>query len=421
MASVPVGQERHLLSVIKRLSFCCTLGEVTEVVCHAARELTGADGVTFILREGDNVYYAEENAIEPLLKGRRFPAANCVSGWTMLNREPAVIEDVYKDPRVPIEAYKPTFVKSMAMIPVRAEDPTAAIGAYWATHHRATKEELDNLQMLADATALALRNIELLSDLQAALDREHQARVEAEAANRAKDDWLSVISHEMRTPLTPIHGWLQLLLEKRLDPSKTEEALRVIDRNLMAHTRLVEDLLDVSRMLSGKFEVKQTIVDMRECVTNAVGIHEWTARQRSVSVNLSLGDQPCRVIGDSERICQIVYNLVHNALKFTPAGGKIDISLTSDGTQAKLSVSDNGVGISPHMLPQLFRRFQQADSSSTRSAGGLGLGLWIVQQLVEKHAGTVTVSSPGEGKGAVFTVRLPLVTKPVSDAPSAAI
>src|SRR2546428_585882 len=170
MASVPVGQERHLLSVIKRLSFCCTLGEVIEVVRQAARDLTGADGVTFILREGDSVYCAEENAIAPLWKGRRFPAANCVSGWTMLNREPAVIEDVYKDPRVPIEAYKPTFVKSMAMMPVRAEDPTAAIGAYWATHHQATKEELDNLQMLADATALALRNIELLSDLQAALD-----------------------------------------------------------------------------------------------------------------------------------------------------------------------------------------------------------------------------------------------------------
>ena len=193
-----------------------------------------------------------------------------------------------------------------------------------------------------------------------------------------------IASH--RTPLTPIHGWLQLLLEKRLDPSKTEEALRVIDRNLMAHTRLVEDLLDVSRVLSGKFEVKQTIVDMRECVTNAVGIHEWTARQKSVSVNLSLSDHPYRVIGDSDRICQIVYNLVHNALKFTPAGGKIDISLTSDGTQAKLSVSDNGVGISPQMLPQLFRRFQQADSSSTRVAGGLGLDRATTRRKTCRHS-----------------------------------
>ncbi|HYR83729.1 MAG TPA: HAMP domain-containing sensor histidine kinase [Terriglobia bacterium] len=418
MAGVPVSREQHLLSVIKQLSFCRTLEEVTEVVRHAARDLTGADGVTFILREGDNVYYAGENAIAPLWKGMRFPTANCVSGWTMLNRQSAVIEDVYQDPRVPVEAYKSTFVKSMAMIPVRAEEPTAAIGAYWATHHRATKEEIDKLQMLADATALALRNVELLSDLQAAVDREHQARVEAEAANRAKDEWLSVISHEMRTPLTPIHGWLQLLIEKRLDASRTEEALRVIDRNLMAHTRLVEDLLDVSRMLSGKFEVKQTIVDMRECVSNAVAIHQWTAKDKSVSVNLALSDQPYPVIGDSDRICQIVYNLVHNALKFTRPGGRIDVSLASDGTQGKLTVSDNGIGIAPDMLPQLFRRFRQADSSSTRAAGGLGLGLWIVQQLVEKHGGTVTVSSLGEGKGAVFTVRLPLVTRPVSGAPS---
>jgi len=303
-------------------------------------------------------------------------------------------------------------------MPVRAENPMAAIGAYWANRHRATDEELDNLQMIADATALALRNIELVSDLQTALQREHNARLEAEAANRAKDEWLSVISHEMRTPLTPIHGWVRLLLEKRLDAARSEEALRVIERNLMAHTRLVEDLLDVSRMLSGKLEVRHGIVDLRDCVTDAVAIHRLTAKDRSITVNLSLGDQPYRVIGDSDRICQVVYNLVHNALKFTPADGRIDVSLTSDRAEAKLTVSDTGIGIPADVLPHLFRRFHQADSSSTRVAGGLGLGLWIVQQLVEKHGGTVSASSPGVGQGAVFTVRFPLLATPVSDVPS---
>jgi GAF domain-containing protein len=156
-----------LLGVVRDLSFCRTLPDVMDIVRVAARRLTGADGVTFVLRDGDQCHYAEENAIAPLWKGRRFPMRDCISGWVMLNRQPVAIPDIYLDLRIPHDAYRPTFVRSLAMVPVRAADPLGAIGAYWATEHAATAEETGYLQAVADAAALALENVKLYQGLQA--------------------------------------------------------------------------------------------------------------------------------------------------------------------------------------------------------------------------------------------------------------
>lgn len=378
------------------------------VVRVTARDLTGADGVTFVLKEGENVYYAEESAIGPLWKGKRFPASACISGWAMMNRCAAVIEDIYQDPRIPYDAYRATFVKSLVMMPVRKEDPIAAIGAYWADRHRATAEEVELLQTLSDASALALENAQLVANLEAAIASEHQARMEAETTNEAKDEWLSIISHELRTPLTPIFGWVRLLRSKRLDPSRLEDALEIIERNLDLHLALLDDLLDVSRMLSGKFEVKRTSIDFRDCVQRALDKLASTAERKSIEIHASLSDKPVPIMGDDNRVCQIAQNLIDNAIKFSDRDSKIDVSLKTREGEAEFVVADHGIGIDRDVFPLLFNRFRQADSSHTRSAGGLGLGLWIVRQLVDLHGGTVHAHSEGPDTGSVFTVRLPL-------------
>lgn len=160
------GAMEHLVKVVQELSRARSVETVTEIVRNAARDLTGADGATFVLRDGDQCYYAEENAISPLWKGRRFPLEQCISGWVMLNSEAVVIEDVYNDSRIPIDAYRPTFVKSMAMVPIRRSAPIGAIGNYWATHHKPAHEELTILQALADTTSVAIENAQLFTELE---------------------------------------------------------------------------------------------------------------------------------------------------------------------------------------------------------------------------------------------------------------
>ncbi|MFL5301856.1 MAG: GAF domain-containing protein, partial [Anaeromyxobacteraceae bacterium] len=200
-----------LLAMSQELSYVRDLRGVLEVVRRSARELTGADGVTFVLREGDLVHYAEESAIAPLWKGRRFPASQCISGWVMIHRTSVAIEDVFADPRIPVAAYEPTFVRSLAMVPVRRDDPVAAIGAYWAVQHAATPRELALLEALADTAAIALANAQLWDQLRSAV--------------RARDEFIGIASHELKTPLTPIV--LQLgALERSCERGVPPEMLR---------------------------------------------------------------------------------------------------------------------------------------------------------------------------------------------------
>jgi two-component system CheB/CheR fusion protein len=368
----------------------------------------GADGVTFVLREGDNVYYAEENAIGPLWKGRRFPATQCISGWVMLNGRAAVIENIYEDERIPIDAYRPTFVKSLAMMPVRSSDPIGAIGAYWAVHHKASRAEIETLQWIADATALSMQNAQLYSDLERAVEREHAARIAAEDASRSKDEWLSVVSHELRTPLTPVFGWLHLLQARPCDAS-TKNALDIIKRNLVAHMRVIDALIDASKILSMTFDLRAAVIDLRECTSSAIENQRIIAEGKGIALKETSGDEPVIVRGDPDRISQIIDNLLENAIKFTPPDGEIHVSIGNGSGFAEITVEDTGVGIPPEALPRLFKRFQQIDGSSTRSVGGLGLGLWIVRELAQLHGGTATAHSLGLNKGARFTVKLPLM------------
>ena len=420
----------ELLSVIGQLSFARDLGTVMSTVRRAARRITGADGATFILRDGDQCYYAEEDAIAPLWKGRRFPMSACISGWVMLNRTPAVIEDIYADPRIPADAYRPTFVRSLAMVPVRAADPLAAIGAYWATRRRPTEIEVSVLQRLADATALALANVELYEGLQTALGNERAARAEAEAArreaeaaSRAKDQLLMVVSHELRTPLMPILGWARALHTGPADPQTLARGLATIERNARLEAQLVDDLLDVSRIATGTLDIDRCPVDLARVVAVVLESMTPSAEAKGVRIEQELDSTVEPVLGDTDRLQQVVRHLVSNAIKFTPPGGRITVRLHRDAGSARITVADTGIGIAAGVLPQIFDNFRRADASTTRAHPGLGLGLALVRHLVELHGGRVEAASAGEGRGATFTVCLPCIsraeqTHPMQSAPA---
>lgn len=241
-----------------------------------------------------------------------------------------------------------------------------------------------------------------------ALQRERQARKEAEEANRAKDEFLAVISHELRTPLTPILTWSRLLHSGKLDHAATERALEAIERATRSQAQLIEDLLDVSRITTGKLRLDVRPIELPSVVEAAIESVRPGAEAKGIRLDIVLDRNAGIVSGDPERLQQVVWNLLSNAVKFTPRAGRVQVRLQRVNSHVEIAVSDTGQGINPQFLPHVFERFRQADSSSTRAHGGLGLGLAIVRHLVELHGGCVRAESSGEGKGATFVVELPL-------------
>lgn len=270
----------------------------------------------------------------------------------------------------------------------------------------------------------------------ALLAREQAARAEAEAVNRMKDEFLATLSHELRTPLNAMVGWATVLRTRKMDEATTARALEVIERNARAQTQMIEDLLDVSRIIRSKLQLQVGPVDLVLVLEVALDAVRPAADAKAIQLamvyepsRVETQDQKVSVMGDSDRMQQVVWNLLSNTIKFTPSGGRVEVRLsvvsgesqkTSDGRPevikyAQIQVSDTGCGIDAEFLPYIFDRFRQADSTITRSHGGLGLGLSIVRHLVELHGGTVYAESPGVGQGATFTVQLPLLEEVTSD------
>ncbi|MEH2090999.1 hybrid sensor histidine kinase/response regulator [Nostoc sp.] len=241
------------------------------------------------------------------------------------------------------------------------------------------------------------------------LELEQVARAKAETANRIKDEFLAVLSHELRTPLNAILGWSKLLQTRRLDQTKTFEALATIERNATLQVQLIEDLLDISRILQGKLTLNITKINLKSTVLSALQTMQLAAETKLIEVNTVFEPGVGQIMGDSTRLQQVVWNLLSNAIKFTPRGGKVEVRLQETDGYAQIIVSDTGKGISADFLPFVFDYFRQADSTSTRSFGGLGLGLAIVRNIIEMHGGIVKADSHGEGQGAIFTVSLPLL------------
>lgn len=244
--------------------------------------------------------------------------------------------------------------------------------------------------------------------LRASLAREQMARAEAETANRMKDEFLATVSHELRTPLNAIIGWSHLLRSGRIDEPTASRAVETIERNARAQAHLIEDILDVSRVITGKLRLNTGPVDVASVINAAIDSVQLAADSKSIQLAVTLDPSARRVSGDASRLQQVVWNLLSNAIKFTPPGGRVEVRLEHAPFSAQISVIDTGPGITPDFLPFIFDRFRQADGTSTRRHGGLGLGLAIVRHLVELHGGTVHADSRGEGLGATFTIRLPL-------------
>jgi signal transduction histidine kinase/DNA-binding response OmpR family regulator len=240
------------------------------------------------------------------------------------------------------------------------------------------------------------------------LVREQAARAEAESANRTKDEFLATLSHELRTPLTAILGWSHLLQTNKFDDKSTTRALETIERNARSQSQLIDDLLDVSRIITGKLRLDVRPVELTKIVEAVVESSRPVADAKTIQFEVTLDKSASQVMGDATRLQQVVWNLFSNAVKFTPEGGRVEVRLERDDAHAQIIVSDNGQGINPQFLPVIFDRFRQADGSTTRKHGGLGLGLAIARHLIEMHGGTIQARSEGINKGATFTVQLPL-------------
>ena len=240
------------------------------------------------------------------------------------------------------------------------------------------------------------------------LESAQVARTEADTANTFKDEFLAILSHELRTPLTAILGWAQLLTTGKLDEQDSERALETIVRNARAQTQLIDDLLDISRIITGKLRLDVRPVELAPIIETVVDGVRPAADAKNIHLQTALDSSINPISGDPDRLQQIIWNLMTNAIKFTPKGGRVQVWLERVESHVEITISDTGQGIAPAFLPHVFERFRQSDSSSTRREGGLGLGLSIVRQLVELHGGTVTAHSEGEGEGTNFKVILPI-------------
>ncbi|MGZ5050990.1 MAG: ATP-binding protein [Methylobacter sp.] len=529
----------QLVEVVQQLSLARDLTTVMEIVRHAARKLTGADGATFVLRDNGKCFYAEEDAISPLWKGQRFPMSSCISGWAMINRQPAVIEDIYADSRIPADAYRPTFVRSLVMVPIRTVDPVGAIGNYWATKSLPSPEQVKVLQALADVTAVTMENVRIYSELEQRVQKRtwelqsildniqvgvifavgnqvvranpksaeifhclsadamldlslpdllcaedaslslvdiartelaqgrvfnmetricacgnvefwghlivksldatadpgseiwviediseakakekalNELKIAAENANQAKDSFLATMSHEIRTPLTGILGMMELLSLSELDSTQrlTLDRAWGSSRSLL---RIVNDILDWSKIEEGKLELTQQPTSISQLLQDVVNTYSRVASAKNLMLSQYADNRlsPVHIV-DPLRLSQVLNNFVSNAIKFTQRGEiKLYAELTDQrrGTERiRFSVKDTGIGIAKNVQEHLFERYRQESADTARMYGGTGLGLAICRRLAELMDGQITlVSEPG--LGTTFSIEL---TLPVSDA-----
>ncbi len=405
-----VAMER-LVAVVQQLSLARDLTAVMAIVRAAARELTGADGATFVLRDGDSCHYADEDAIAPLWKGRRFPISSCISGWSMTHRREAVIEDIFADPRIPHEAYRATFVKSVLMVPIRRFDPIGAIGNYWAQRHLPTGDEIKVLQALADTTAVALENVQVYAELER---RVQDRTAELELANADLESFCHSVSHDLRAPVRAIGGFCNLIAKDHgamLD-AEIERKLGVIRGEAQRMGTLIDDLLAFSRL--GRKALKPAMLNMTGIVQR---VFERLSRESSASVELKLEPLP-QGYGDQSLLEQVWVNLLSNAIKFSAkrTSPVIVVGGRDDAGETTYFVRDNGAGFEPRQAGRLFEPFQRLHHE--REYPGSGVGLALAHRIVTRHGGRISATAAPDA-GATFTFTLPAQTDGAFGAPTA--
>ncbi|WP_300600093.1 ATP-binding protein [Niabella sp.] len=400
METAPDKRLQRLVSVVQELSLARNLETVTRIVRTAARALTGADGATFVLRDKDKCFYVDEDAISPLWKGSRFPIETCVSGWAMLNRQPVIIPDIYKDDRVPSEAYRPTFVKSLVMVPIRTMDPIGAIGNYWATHHHASDDEAQILQSLADITAVTLENVQMYAELE---ERVKLRTAELEVANKQLEAFSYSVSHDLRSPLAGILGLVQVLQDEygvQLD-AEGQELTGLIEQSVMNMTRLIDNLLVF--FTTSKKQLSSVHVPMKEM---AIEYFTMLKRQEPAdrSFEFSVSNLPHAQV-DVSLIKQVWLNLLGNAIKYSRKKNKtvIDVGFLETPREIVYFVKDKGCGFDMTQYDKLFSAFQRLHSEQEFEGNGIGLSL--VERIIGRYKGRVWAEgTPGEGAAFYFSL-----------------
>jgi PAS domain S-box-containing protein len=380
-----------------------TVEEVLAESLSRMREVLNVDTAAILLlrAEGDElVAWAAQGLEEEVELGVRIPVGRGFAGKVVEQGKPIIIDDIGQ-----ADVYNPLLkqkgIKSLLGVPLLVEGrPIGVIHVGKLEFTQFKDDDVRLLQSAADRIALAIENARLYQV-------EKSARAEAEGANRAKDEFLTILSHELRTPLTPIIGWVHMMQNGILPQGEFSNALSVINRNAYNLKRLINDLLDMSAILSGKMQIEETYVSLAGVLEESVETMRPYARDAKVQLRLKSADETVMIKGDRSRLNQTFCNVIHNAIKFSPAGGVVQVASEASNSEANISIKDQGEGIPVEFLPHVFERFRQADGSRTRSYGGLGLGLSLVKSFVEAHRGSVEATSEGHGKGSVFTIKLP--------------
>lgn len=399
-----VHAARRLVSAVQELSLARDLAAVMAIVRTAARQLTGADGATFVLRDQDRCYYADEDAIAPLWKGQRFPLEACISGWAMIHRQSVAIPDIYSDSRIPADAYRPTFVKSLVMVPIRTAAPVGAIGTYWAQPHRATGDEIDLLATLANSTSIALENVQLYQELER---RVEQRTADLARVQRQKDEMAALLVHDLRSPATGIMLASTLRMRRNDVSDVDRQHWQNVYSSAEAIHRMAMNLLDVMRSEDGVFAPQIAEVPVAHLIGQVAEQMTPLALSQGVVLATELDRAPAAVVCDPELVRRVLQNLIDNALRYSPDGGTVVIAVRGVAGDVELRVIDEGIGIPVEMRGAVFDKWTRIKASGARGASGRGLGLAFCRMAVEAHGGTIAIDSH-QPHGTEFVVRLPL-------------
>lgn len=398
---------RRLLQAVQDLSLTRDMAGIATIVRKAARDLTGADGATFILRDGDLCHYADESAIEPLWKGQRFPISTCISGWVLTHRTPLVIENIYQDPRIPENLYRPTFVKSLVLVPIRTDNPIGAIGSYWAKTRKASPFEIDLLQALANTTSVSIENVQLYESLER---RVMERTVQIEDTNRELEAYTSSVSHDLRGPIHAIAGYASLLEEKLapLQDPEADEHLAQIRASAQRMTDVTSDLLRLARIATERLNAELVdITDLTEELFAHLRAEEPT---RAVNIHIQSG---LKTLGDPGLLRIALENLLSNAWKYTSRRARTVIDVAGGeipGGWLEIRIRDNGAGFDSANASKLFTPFQRLHRADEFS--GTGIGLATVQRIIHRHGGRIWAEGQVDrGASIYFTLPSPRTKK----------